>query len=439
MGTGDEMTASLPKTLAAAFILTFGAAPSAFSYSYGDAVSPDQGAFRASGTVEESTPTRKSAAPAVAKPAEAKPLQPVKAEPQAQPQPQPSTPQSAAPSGGQQAAPSAPSSGVQAAAAAVTPSGGDKLFDGGGSKQGGTAVPTGGALGGTAASSPAPAPAPASDPVPVVASAPPAARPAPAVKGLNIEPLPVPEGAPVAGQTQDSGFDAWLDAMRRRASSAWDSVSSGVSGFAGDVKRLLSEAGDSFKKAFMAVWDAPDTKTSGAVNNGRLGNGIQMPDSPYYSIINRRETWGAKHTILGLMYIGARLSLSGAPTLKIGDISGSDGGKLGGHKSHQRGLDFDLPFFYNKNGGHDARSNYQTLELLHNNPFMTVEMIFVSPRVKSMLLRQAKEAGDGALAAWAQEKLLTSEPGHDNHYHVRVSPEPKFASWLGGALGIATK
>ncbi|HBL17133.1 MAG: hypothetical protein A2X36_04520 [Elusimicrobia bacterium GWA2_69_24] len=262
----------------------------------------------------------------------------------------------------------------------------------------------------------------------------------PIVKGLDTSfPVPPPslgvemkgtKTASVGGAgTETASFDDWTQAIKKRLSGAWDSVSSAVTGTIDTIKELLAKLGDAFRKAFMAVWQAADTKSIGTVNHGALANGIAMPEVPYWKVINRRETWGTKHMILGLMYIGGRVSLDGAPVMRIGDISDSNGGKLGGHKSHQAGLDVDIPFFY-KGGVHDVWANYRVLYHLCNNPFFKVTIAFVSPRVKQMLLAAAKKDGHPEVASWAQQVLNTNEPGHDNHFHVRISPQSKLAEWM---------
>ena len=153
--------------------------------------------------------------------------------------------------------------------------------------------------------------------------------------------------------------------------------------------------GSWFRDAFMRVWSAPQTASTGTVSNGGLINGIQMPKelSAIADVRNFSKTVGTKHMILGLMYIAAKIDQESGPRLKIGDVSYKHGGKMGGHKSHQQGLDVDI--YFNTGGSKAAYWNYRILHHLCNNPFMTPTIIFVSGAKKNSLLGQADSAGDG--------------------------------------------
>jgi len=246
----------------------------------------------------------------------------------------------------------------------------------------------------------------------------PSVRPVPEIQGSAVQATPPPADSA-------SWLDDWAGAVRRGAGAVWDGIKEGVESLTQKTKDMLSRMGDWFRDAFMKVWNAPETASTGKVNNGGLINGIQMPKglSAIADVRNFNETYGTKHMILGLMYIAAQINQEGGPKLKIGDVSDKHGGKLGGHKSHQQGNDVDI--YFNEGGQKAAYWNYRILHHLCNNPFMTPTMIFVSSGKKSSLLGQAKAAGDGQVASWAGGVLNTNEPGHDNHYHVRIDPKPK--------------
>jgi hypothetical protein len=300
---------------------------------------------------------------------------------------------------------------------------GRALFDG--SKPGGGSVRIGGSLSGTAAgsgsSAAAPAAQPAAEELPpqLKISMGPSVRPVPEVQGSAVQ------TAPPSSDDAGSFLDQWAGAVRRGAGAVWDGIKESVESLAQKAKDLLSSMGSWFRDAFMRVWSAPQTASTGTVSNGGLINGIQMPKelSAIADVRNFSKTVGTKHMILGLMYIAAKIDQESGPRLKIGDVSDKHGGKMGGHKSHQQGLDVDI--YFNTGGSKAAYWNYRILHHLCNNPFMTPTIIFVSGAKKNSLLGQADSAGDGQVASWAGGVLNTNEPGHDNHYHVRIAPKPK--------------
>ncbi|MFA6092608.1 MAG: penicillin-insensitive murein endopeptidase [Elusimicrobiota bacterium] len=257
--------------------------------------------------------------------------------------------------------------------------------------------------------------------------------------GLIIDDTPMPRAQEAslksASKPAAAGWlDRWTEGLRRRAGESWDKISAPIKAGAEQIKGLIGRLSDKFQRAFLSVWSAPETVSKGEVNKGSLGNAVQVPKTPYYHVRNMSQTWGSKHMVLGLMYLGGMLSLEGFPPLQIGDVSDADGGRIDSHKSHQNGLDVDLWFYDRPNGGHDPKANFRVLELLRNNPFFSVDMAFVSPRVKEMLVSEARAQGRPELARWAQPVLRTGEPGHDTHFHVRISAQSRIGSWMKSAF-----
>jgi murein endopeptidase len=99
---------------------------------------------------------------------------------------------------------------------------------------------------------------------------------------------------------------------------------------------------------------------AGAPNNGRLVNGLQLPEAgpdwvTYDPILHRvpnrpGRRWATDRMLAFLLYVlrDYRLANPGAPPLAIGDLSRPHGGPFGsaygglGHASHQNGLDVDI-------------------------------------------------------------------------------------------------
>ncbi len=82
----------------------------------------------------------------------------------------------------------------------------------------------------------------------------------------------------------------------------------------------------------------------GAPNQGKLQNGVQVPDSPLYIRRYPNIMWGSSHMIETLVSAVARFrqDLAFDHELVLADISKKNGGKFHPHKSHQAGRDIDI-------------------------------------------------------------------------------------------------
>jgi murein endopeptidase len=84
----------------------------------------------------------------------------------------------------------------------------------------------------------------------------------------------------------------------------------------------------------------------GAPNSGRLVNGVQLPASgPDWIALSAPEgRWTTDRMLSYLLAVlrDYRLANPGAPQVMIGDLSLPHGGPMGGHVSHQNGLDVDV-------------------------------------------------------------------------------------------------
>ncbi len=87
-----------------------------------------------------------------------------------------------------------------------------------------------------------------------------------------------------------------------------------------------------------------DAISVGAPNQGKLKNGVQMPESPLYVRRYKNIMWGSSHTIETLLSAIARFrqDLTFDHELVLADISRRNGGRFKPHKSHQAGRDIDI-------------------------------------------------------------------------------------------------
>ncbi len=165
-----------------------------------------------------------------------------------------------------------------------------------------------------------------------------------------------------------------------------------------------------------------DSRIPGAgVNPGRRGkqyaSGLMTKTLQYIS-----ETFGRRHPE--------------AP-ICINDLSGRHGGRLGGHSSHQNGLDADISFPSTSNdcsgnpfknwraldGPDDTfrQKNWEFLNILINTE--RVNTIFADRDFVRALCRHAKKPSTGTTKAERNKifRKLRHERGHANHYHIRMT------------------
>jgi penicillin-insensitive murein endopeptidase len=191
--------------------------------------------------------------------------------------------------------------------------------------------------------------------------------------------------------------------------------------------------------------------------DGQLVRGLRVRESSYIRYVPEYApsgrfygTWqlaqllerAARHVALRLP--GARLSL--------GELSGKEGGNIGGHRSHESGRDADVGFFMTlsdgrpyagvafaqfdaagrglaPNGGlrfDDAR-NWELVAKLVDDSEARVQYIFVASGIRQRLLREASRRKAPAEVVSRAAAVLV-EPAHGNphrsHFHVRIYCPP---------------
>jgi penicillin-insensitive murein endopeptidase len=176
----------------------------------------------------------------------------------------------------------------------------------------------------------------------------------------------------------------------------------------------------------------------GRTNGGALLNGVQMPKSDRWDIIDPGHAWGTRETIDYLTAAIAKVhqQFPGSHKLYIGHISAKRGGHLRPHKSHQSGRDVDISYFYKveAHGRWYMRATADTLDVPRTWAFVRamltetdVEFIFINTSVQKLLKQHALQIGEDA--AWLDRvfQLGSRDPwpiirhahGHDTHIHVR--------------------
>lgn len=132
-------------------------------------------------------------------------------------------------------------------------------------------------------------------------------------------------------------------------------------------------------------------------------------------------------------------------SVQIGDVSDSDGGRLGGHGSHQNGLDADIIFlrrnhkvmdplsekanatgfdedFVDANGkitrNFDLEANWKLIQLFVGTG--RVDRIFVDQNIKKAFCEYARDRG--MREEWTETlRKLRHWPNHQDHLHLRIT------------------
>ncbi|WP_437936745.1 LysM peptidoglycan-binding domain-containing protein [Sorangium sp. So ce341] len=174
----------------------------------------------------------------------------------------------------------------------------------------------------------------------------------------------------------------------------------------------------------------------GATNAGALFNGVRMPESDRWELVDPGHAWGTRETIDALDRAIAEVhrQFPGSPKLYIGHISARDGGRLSPHKSHQAGRDVDISYFLDARHRWYQRATAANLDRERTWAFVRalitetdVELILIDSSVQRLLKEHALKIGEDK--GWLDEvfqygsrkprPLIRHARGHANHIHIR--------------------
>lgn len=188
-----------------------------------------------------------------------------------------------------------------------------------------------------------------------------------------------------------------------------------------------------------------NSRATGRPDRGRLSGGVQLTESLGYQIRNPERSYGTQNTILAIQNGFARVAAHyiELPEVMVSDLSRERGGRLGGHLSHQNGLDADISYYQ-----HNCPENVCPFEEISSEELDVerqwylfsiwidqglVQYIFIDNHLQIPLYEYALARGatNEQLAEWFQYPrrgaygILRNERGHDDHFHVRFWPEPE--------------
>ncbi|TVR04944.1 MAG: LysM peptidoglycan-binding domain-containing protein [Deltaproteobacteria bacterium] len=188
----------------------------------------------------------------------------------------------------------------------------------------------------------------------------------------------------------------------------------------------------------------PPAGRRGTPNRGRLVDGVQLESGNGFRIRDPARSWGTAFSIAHIEAAYGRTSLRfpDLAPVQVADISFQRGGRIGGHASHQNGLDADITYFVRGeeefNGWRRIRPDELDVErqwtllqswLLND----AVEYVFIDFALQQPLYEHAQARGASAeeLEEWFQypnrgrrSGVIRHEPGHADHLHVRFREAP---------------
>lgn len=173
----------------------------------------------------------------------------------------------------------------------------------------------------------------------------------------------------------------------------------------------------------------------GNANRGALYNGVQMPESPRWRLVDPDRSWATQETVdaLSLAVDSVVREFPNAPPLSLGDMSKQRGGYFRPHRSHQSGRDVDVGYYYLEGPAWYKTADASTLDrkltwslvkaLLTQG---SVEYLFMDNSVQTLLEEYALSVEPDR--AWVAElfhppakteSVVRHAPGHKTHMHVR--------------------
>ncbi len=242
----------------------------------------------------------------------------------------------------------------------------------------------------------------------------------------------------------DAGFDADAgveEALQARAEDVVDEA-----GPADELtQQLLLDAGyratlDLSDAELSRLW-LEDPKALGSISvglseAGRLINAIPFPEPPdagAWSVIVPQSCWTTQETADAV--IGAANQLrawfpEGAP-VRVGQVSGPEGGFLPPHRTHQSGRDVDIGLFYPGPEPYRIREREKVMDVAMNWAFVKamlmhgdVHFVLLDWRVQNVLYAYALRQGEDR--AWLDSlfkagrySVFHHAPRHRDHFHVR--------------------
>lgn len=200
-------------------------------------------------------------------------------------------------------------------------------------------------------------------------------------------------------------------------------------------------AADSPPAGLAAV--APGGVSVGSPSDGRLVNGVRIPESPGHELMYPGSAWGTTHAVRSLLQaLTAFRERSPYPrSLVLATMSRQRGRRIAGHLSHQSGRDLDIRLLLRGDLADDLDPIPRRIDWLAVWELVrtfeatgAVSRIFLDYGAQKRLYKAARDAGADRRelrrllqfprGSRARRGLVRHSPGHDRHLHVRFACAP---------------
>ncbi len=162
------------------------------------------------------------------------------------------------------------------------------------------------------------------------------------------------------------------------------------------------------------------SESVGPPNDGRLLGAVPFPEGRTWLLApDRTRAFGTGETVVAVLAALDAYAVAhpDAPPIQLGELSARRGGPIYGHQSHQAGRDIDIRLIVDAAANRfDPERNWALVKALVDGG--EVVAIFLN-RSQQGWLRAAAEADVGAAEADRYFELISHEPGHTIHIHVR--------------------
>jgi murein endopeptidase len=172
----------------------------------------------------------------------------------------------------------------------------------------------------------------------------------------------------------------------------------------------------------------------GFADNGRLINGVRVPDDPAWILERPALAYGCREVVEALTnaFRAVRKQFPDSAPARLSHIGNQDGGYLRPHHSHQSGRDADIGFFYKNDripprGARrdrlmDPARNWALLKALITES--DVQVILVDKGIQKVLRDWALANGEDRdfverVFARGHHALVQHARHHKDHFHVR--------------------
>ncbi|MFO0760489.1 MAG: penicillin-insensitive murein endopeptidase [Byssovorax sp.] len=268
------------------------------------------------------------------------------------------------------------------------------------------------------------APSPQAAPQPL-----PPAPPAPAAAQAPAPAAPPAEGSPAASPSADVGDEVALD----------DDLDDedDIGSIAPPTAPTITYSEAELKHRFQDDRASLGSISVGRAHAGLLINGVQMPRSDRWVLLDPSRAYGTKETVEALAHCIDRVNekLPGAPPVPIGHISAQGGGHLNPHLSHQSGRDVDIGYYFKAGPARQfIKASESNLDMARTWALVkaalketTIEMILMDTSIQRPLAAWAAENGEDPAyvdSVFQSRGKNAAAPirhvkGHVNHIHFR--------------------